>query len=69
MSVITSTTMNPCILLVQLEEYFSQRVKADLIEIGYTPVIVSDAHQALLEVEKQQPAMIVIDRHRSKKLG
>lgn len=69
MSVITSTIMNPCILLVQLDKYFNQRAKADLIEIGYTPVIVSDAHQALLEAEKQQPAMIVIDHHRSKKAG
>ena len=69
MSLITSNTMNRCILLVQLDESFNQRAKADLIEIGYTPVIVSDAHKALIEVEKQQPAMIVIDRHRSKKAG
>lgn len=68
MSVITST-MNPSILLVQFDESFNQRAKAALTEIGYTPVIVSDARQALFEVKKQQPAMIVIDRHRSKKAG
>ena len=68
MSVITST-MNPSILLVQLDESFNQHAKADLIEVGYTPVIVSDARQALFEVKKQQPAMIVIDRNRSKKAG
>ena len=69
MNVITSATVNPCILLVQLDESFNQRAKADLIEIGYTPVIVPEAHQALLEIKKQQPAMIVIDRHRSKQAG
>ncbi len=66
---ITTSAMNPCILLVQLDEFFNQRAKTDLEDVGYTPVIVSDARQALLEVKKHQPAMIVIDRHRSKKAG
>lgn len=66
---VTSPAVNPYILLVQLDESFNQRATVDLEEIGYTPVIVSDARQVLLDVKMRQPAMIVIDRHRSRTAG
>lgn len=61
--------LNPSIFLVQMDELFNQRASIDLTEAGYNPVIISHSKQALTEVEKQQPAMILLDRQRSGTFG
>jgi OmpR family response regulator NblR len=58
----TMTVLNPCIFFVQTEEGFAQRASLDLTEAGYHPMIISDHTQALAEVEKFRPSMLVLDR-------
>ncbi|GFE71513.1 two component transcriptional regulator, winged helix family [Chroococcus sp. FPU101] len=58
----TMTVLNPCIFFVQTEEGFAQKASLDLTEAGYHPMIIPDFSQALAEVEKFQPSMLVIDR-------
>ncbi|ACK67928.1 two component transcriptional regulator, winged helix family [Rippkaea orientalis PCC 8801] len=64
-----TSAINPCIFLVELDDSFNERVKVDLDEAGYIPVIIPDAVQAFAEVKLRQPAMVVIDRNRSRKAG
>jgi DNA-binding response OmpR family regulator len=61
--------LNPSIFLVQMDETFNQRALVDLTDAGYNPVIISHTKQALTEVEKQQPAMIILDRQRANRQG
>ena len=56
-------SLNPCILLVQLDDPFSQRVCAELREAGYTPIIVDDSRYVVDHLSLHQPAMVVINRH------
>ncbi|MEM8779536.1 MAG: response regulator transcription factor [Cyanobacteria bacterium P01_G01_bin.49] len=56
-------SLNPGILLVQLDDSFNQRVCSDLGEAGYTPIVVTDLSQAVEEFQIHQPLMVVISRH------
>lgn len=58
----TMTVLNPCIFFVQTEEVFAQRASLDLTEAGYHPMIIPELLQALAELEKFHPSMIVLDR-------
>ncbi|MDJ0597333.1 MAG: response regulator transcription factor [Crocosphaera sp.] len=55
-------SLNPCILLVQLDDLFNQRLGPELKESGYTPIIINDSRQAVENVKIHQPAMVVINR-------
>ncbi len=55
--------LNPCLLLVQLDDAFNQLVCAELREAGYTPIIITDSRQTVENVKIHQPAMVVINRH------
>ncbi len=60
---------NPCILLVQVDEAYSQRANLDLAEAGYHPVVVLDVNLALAEVKSRQPAMVIVDRSSTQAAG
>lgn len=62
-------SLNPCILLVQLDEPLSQRVCLDLREGGYTPMAITDVSQSLEAIKNYQPAMVVINRQGTGKAG
>ncbi|MDJ0509251.1 MAG: response regulator transcription factor [Crocosphaera sp.] len=56
-------TSNPCILLIELDPAFNERVCAELREAGYTPVVVEDSSSVFDYAKLHQPAMAVINRH------
>jgi DNA-binding response OmpR family regulator len=62
-------TLTPSILLVQTDRDFTERASQDLSSAGYHPVIVPTARAALSEFKILQPAMIILDRQRSGKVG
>ena len=56
-------SLNFCVLLVQLDDPFNQRVCAELREAGYTPIVVDDSCSVVDHANLHQPAMVVINRH------
>ncbi len=54
--------VNSCILLVEIDDNFSQRASLDLRDAGYTPVVVPDIKQAWSELQSLQPALVVLDK-------
>ncbi|WP_107670879.1 response regulator transcription factor NblR [Cyanothece sp. BG0011] len=62
-------TLNPCILLVQLDHNFNQRICPELQEAGYTPIIINDIRQTIENVTIHQPAMVVINCHPNDNTG
>ncbi len=63
------TSLNPCILLVQTDEIFTQKATLDLKQAGYTPVFLPDLPSSLKEWEDLDSLLIVIDRRRSGSQG
>ncbi len=51
-----------CILVVETDETLAQRVRLDLNEAGYTPVLAFDASSGFHQACNIQPAMVVVDR-------
>ncbi|WP_035798192.1 response regulator transcription factor NblR [Crocosphaera chwakensis] len=62
-------TLNPCILLVQLDDSFNQLIGPELREAGYTPIIIKDSRQTIENVKIHQPAMVVINCHTDDNTG
>jgi two-component system, OmpR family, response regulator NblR len=58
----STSVLNPSILLVGIEETIAKLASADLREAGYRPLIVPSIESAFTEVESLQPAMIILDR-------
>lgn len=50
------------ILLVEPDAILAESVSSDLHAIGYDPVIVANAESCLSQLDKLQPALVVIDR-------
>lgn len=59
----------PSILLIDLDESLAQKTNADLQEAGYQPLIVSGIAQVRRELERLNPAMIVLDRVQAGEAG
>jgi two-component system, OmpR family, response regulator NblR len=53
---------NPCVLVVETDEAFAERMSLDLREAGYHTVIASDASSGWHQACELHPAMIVVDR-------
>ena len=66
---LNNMSLNPCILLVGIDDLFSQRVCLDLKEAGYTPIVIKDLRQTIKECQNHQPAMVVIRRHHREHLS
>ncbi|CCQ53047.1 MULTISPECIES: response regulator transcription factor NblR [Crocosphaera] len=62
-------SLNPSIVLVNLDNMFNERISPELQEAGYTPIIVDDSHQVLENVKIHQPAMVVINRQHNDNTG
>lgn len=60
---------NPCVLLVQTDETFAERLSLDLREAGYYPVVAADASSGWDQACELQPAMVVVDRALSGESG
>ncbi|HEY9652556.1 MAG TPA: response regulator transcription factor, partial [Coleofasciculaceae cyanobacterium] len=60
---------NPCVLLVETDETFAERMSLDLREAGYHTVIAYDANSAWHQACELQPAMVVVDRALSGESG
>jgi DNA-binding response OmpR family regulator len=54
--------LHPRVLLVKLDDAFTQRASLDLKDAGYETLIVSDAKQSWPNFEILHPDMIVLDR-------
>ncbi len=67
--VTTPIPTNPYILLVRTDESLSNKANVDLQEAGYIPIIAADIDQAWIELKRQYPAMIVLDRIRAGNQG
>lgn len=57
-------TPTPQILLIKLDEDFSQQAAKDLQAAGYAPTILGDLQQAIAYWESYQPSMLLLDRAR-----
>ena len=62
-------SLNPSIVLVQLDDLFNQRIGPELQEAGYKPIIINDSLQVLENVKIHQPAMVVISRQPNDNTG
>jgi DNA-binding response OmpR family regulator len=60
---------NPCVLLVETDETFADRLSLDLREAGYSTVVAHDASSGWHQACELQPAMIVVDRALSGESG
>lgn len=60
---------NPCVLLVETDETFADRISLDLREAGYHTVVASDASSGWHQTCELQPAMVVVDRALSGESG
>lgn len=56
-------TLNPCILLVELDDSFNQLIGLKLREAGYTPIVINNSRQTIENIKIHQPAMVVINCH------
>ena len=56
-------SLNPSILLVQLDDPFNKRVCSELSQAGYTPIVVDNSRYVVDHANLHQPAMVVINRH------
>jgi two-component system, OmpR family, response regulator NblR len=65
----STSVLNPSILLVGIEETITKLASADLREAGYRPLIVPSIERTFSEVESLQPAMIILDRLLSAEAG
>ncbi|HEY9670710.1 MAG TPA: response regulator transcription factor [Waterburya sp.] len=54
--------LNPCVLVVETDETFAERLSLDLREAGYSTVIAHDVTSGWHQASELQPAMIVVDR-------
>ena len=57
--------LQPYVLLVNTDEVLTYKASQDLQEAGYKPVFVSEVAQVWTELERLQPALMVIDRLRT----
>lgn len=64
-----SLDRNPCVLLVETDETFADRISLDLREAGYHTVVASDASSGWHQACELQPAMVVVDRALSGESG
>ncbi|MDJ0731342.1 MAG: response regulator transcription factor [Crocosphaera sp.] len=62
-------SLNPCILLVELDDLFNQSISPELKQAGYTPIIINDGRQTIENVKIHQPAMVVINRQPNDNTG
>jgi DNA-binding response OmpR family regulator len=53
---------NPCVLVVETDETFAERLSLDLKEAGYCTVVAHDATSGWHHACELQPAMVVVDR-------
>jgi DNA-binding response OmpR family regulator len=53
---------SPCVLVVETDETFAERLSLDLREAGYSTVVAYDATNGWHHACELQPAMIVVDR-------
>lgn len=53
---------NPCVLVVETDEAFAERLSLDLKEAGYCTVVAHDATSGWHQACELQPAMVVVDR-------
>jgi DNA-binding response OmpR family regulator len=53
---------SPCVLVVETDETFAERLSLDLREAGYSTVVAYDATNGWHQACELQPAMIVVDR-------
>jgi len=60
---------NPCVLLVETDETFAERLSLDLREAGYCTIIAPDANSGWHQAIELQPAMVVVDRALSGESG
>jgi OmpR family response regulator NblR len=60
---------NPCVLLVETDETFAERLSLDLREAGYHTVVAPDASSGWHQACELQPAMVVVDRALSGESG
>lgn len=67
--VATPVPTNPYVLLVRTDESLSHKANLDLQEAGYIPILAADIEQAWIELKRQYPAMIVLDRMRTGNQG
>lgn len=59
---LTVTDPNPCVLLVETDKTFAQRVSLDLTEAGYNTVLALDIEKGFHQFQELQPAMVLVDR-------
>ncbi len=60
--VLTTSDLNPCVLLVEADEVFSQRASHDLQEAGYNTVLAKNSQDSLDQFHELQPAMVLVDQ-------
>lgn len=60
---------NPCVLLIETDEAFAERLSLDLREAGYCTAVAHDATSGWHHACELQPAMIVVDRALSGESG
>lgn len=60
---------NPCVLVVETDESFAERLNLDLKEAGYCTVVAHDASSGWHHACELQPAMVVVDRALSGESG
>jgi DNA-binding response OmpR family regulator len=65
----STSVLNPSILLVGIEETITKLASADLREAGYRPLILPSIERTLPEIESLQPAMIILDRQLAAEAG
>ncbi|HEY9612386.1 response regulator transcription factor NblR [Allocoleopsis sp.] len=53
---------NPCVLVVETDEAFAERLSLDLKEAGYCTIVAHDAISGWHQACELQPAMVVVDR-------
>lgn len=61
--------LNPCVLLVKTDEKFTQQASIDLRSAGYSTVIVNQLPEGLRQLNKIEPAIMVLDYSATKKEG
>lgn len=53
-----------CVLLVEADKTFAQRLKLDLQEAGYASIIASNPRDGWQQFQRLQPTLVVVDRAR-----
>ncbi|MEO0948298.1 MAG: response regulator transcription factor [Cyanobacteria bacterium J06641_5] len=65
MSVVAPVEVSACVLLVEADKTFAQRLKLDLQEAGYASVVAIDTQEGWQQFQQLQPTLVVVDRARA----